>query len=102
MDSYWFTLESLLACTCTTILLWESDLENKDLDEVLKKFKTGGFPNLELLKIQSRNIKNNRTKILGMNLRELNEMVIQTDDGLKKATIRHRYGRIEMSVNSSE
>ncbi|EFO85077.1 hypothetical protein CRE_22014 [Caenorhabditis remanei] len=98
--SDWFTLESLLACTCTTITLWDSLLGTKDLDVILRKWKAGGFANLEWMKIQSRNIENNETTILGMNLMELRGMVIQTDDGSKKATINTDYGRIEMSVIS--
>ncbi|EFO85089.1 hypothetical protein CRE_21985 [Caenorhabditis remanei] len=98
--SAWFTLEYLFACTCTTIKLDKSHLGNKDLDKVLRKWKAGGFPNLERLKVYSHNIKNNETTILGMNLRELNGMVIQTDDESKKATINtgYGYGCIEMCV----
>ncbi|EFP01935.1 hypothetical protein CRE_13777 [Caenorhabditis remanei] len=99
-DSYWLTLESLLACTCTTIRLEESRLGNKDLDVILRNWKVGGFPNLEYLKIHGESITNNRTKILGMNLEELNGSGIQTDDGSKKAIIITDYGSIEMSVIS--
>ncbi|KAF1771300.1 hypothetical protein GCK72_003126 [Caenorhabditis remanei] len=88
ISSEWVTLESLLACTCTTIKLDWSDFGNKDLDEILKKWKTGGFANLKRLVISSQNIKNNGELILGMNLMELNGKVIQADDVLKKSTIR--------------
>ncbi|EFP01931.1 hypothetical protein CRE_13778 [Caenorhabditis remanei] len=99
MSSAWFTPKYLLTCTtCTTISLEGSLLENNDLDETLWKWQTGGFPNLEFMKILSHNITNNGTTILGMKLRELNRLVIQTNDGSKKATIKTGYGRIEMSV----
>ncbi|EFO85005.1 hypothetical protein CRE_22022 [Caenorhabditis remanei] len=101
-NSYCLTLESLLACTCTTITLAESQLENKDLDVILRNWKVGGFPNLKYLKIHGQSITNNRTKILGMNLKELNGTGIQTDDGSKKAIIITDYGSIEMSVTSFE
>ncbi|EFO85034.1 hypothetical protein CRE_21995 [Caenorhabditis remanei] len=97
-NSAWFTLQYLLACTCTTITLEESHLGNKDLNEILKNWKAGEFPNLERLKIISHNITNNGTTILGMNLMELVGMVIQTNDGSKKATLRVRGLGIEMSV----
>ncbi|EFO98959.1 hypothetical protein CRE_05251 [Caenorhabditis remanei] len=100
--SAWFTLESLLACTSSKITLLQSHLENKDLNEVLKNWKAGRFPNLEYLYVESKNITNNGTTILGMNLREFNGMVIQTDDGSKKATIEIRPYRIEMSVTLVE
>ncbi|EFO85028.1 hypothetical protein CRE_22053 [Caenorhabditis remanei] len=96
--SAWFTLEYLLACTCTIIILGASHLENKDLEETLKKWKTGGFPNLEYLSVYSRGITNNGTTILGMNPSELQGMVIRTDDGSKKATINTDYGRLEIFV----
>ncbi|EFO85042.1 hypothetical protein CRE_22047 [Caenorhabditis remanei] len=99
LNSDWFTLESLLTCPCTTITLWNSSLGNKDLDEILKNWKSGGFPNLERLIIHSHRIRNNGTTILGMNLEE---MVIQTDDGSKKATFKLGYQSIEMSVTVSQ
>ncbi|EFO85083.1 hypothetical protein CRE_22037 [Caenorhabditis remanei] len=99
-SSDWFTLESLLTCTCTTISLGGSLLENKDLDETFRKWKTGGFPNLKYLYVNSQHIANNGTTILGMHLFELDEMVVQTDDGSKKATIHTDHGRIEISVTS--
>ncbi|EFO97083.1 hypothetical protein CRE_31525 [Caenorhabditis remanei] len=85
--SAWFTLESLLACTCQRIILGGSHLENRDLDEVLKNWKAGGFPNLEYLYVKSKSITNSGTTILGMNSKELDGKVMQTDDGSKKATI---------------
>ncbi|EFP04496.1 hypothetical protein CRE_24290 [Caenorhabditis remanei] len=96
----WFTLESLLACPCTSIFLEGSHFENKDLEVILRKWKTGGFPNLEYLYVNSQGITNNRTTILGMSLLELVGKVIQTDDGLKMATIDTGHCRIEMSVIS--
>ncbi|KAF1771308.1 hypothetical protein GCK72_003134 [Caenorhabditis remanei] len=101
MNSYWFTVEYLLTCNCTTITLGGSHLENKNLDVIFLKWKAGGFPNLEYLYVESQSIKNNGTTVLGMNLPELDGKVIQTDDGSKKATIHTdygRYGRIELSV----
>ncbi|EFP08661.1 hypothetical protein CRE_30554 [Caenorhabditis remanei] len=86
-SSAWFTLEYLLACPCTSILLEGSHFENKDLEVILRKWKTGGFPNLEYLCVYSQGITNNGTTIMGMNFMELNGKVIQTDDGSKKATI---------------
>ncbi|EFO98948.1 hypothetical protein CRE_05255 [Caenorhabditis remanei] len=97
-SSYWFTVEFLLACTCTHITLEESCLENKDLDEVLKNWMVGGLPNLKYLKIHSLRSTNNGDHILGMDWSELNGMVIQTDDGSKKATIKLTPFWIEMDV----
>ncbi|EFP04505.1 hypothetical protein CRE_23190 [Caenorhabditis remanei] len=97
-SSYWLTLENLLTCACTTITLEDSRLKNKDVDKILRKWKTGGFPNLERLKIHGRNITNNGTTILEMDWMELNVMVIQTDDGSKNATIKTNVRSIEMSV----
>ncbi|EFO85054.1 hypothetical protein CRE_22028 [Caenorhabditis remanei] len=97
-SSAWFTLESLLTCPCTSILLEGSHFENKDLEVIFRKWKTGGFPNLEYLYVNSSSIANNGTTILGMNLMELDGNVIQTEDGSKKATIRIRGRSIEMSV----
>ncbi|KAF1771338.1 hypothetical protein GCK72_003164 [Caenorhabditis remanei] len=102
MRSAWFTLKYVLACTCTRITLKGSRLGNKDLDEVLRKWKAGGFGNMERLKIYSKNIKNNRTKILGMSLSELEGKVIQSENGLKKATITTNVRSIEMSVTPFE
>ncbi|EFO85053.1 hypothetical protein CRE_22039 [Caenorhabditis remanei] len=90
----WFTLEYLLACTCTTIQLWNAPLRNKDLDMILKNWQAGGFPNLKYLKFYSQRIKENESTILGMKLRELAGMVIRTDDGSKKPTINTGYCRI--------
>ncbi|EFO90098.1 hypothetical protein CRE_20943 [Caenorhabditis remanei] len=102
MNSDWFTLEHLLACTCTRIRLLQSHLENNCLDEVLRKWKAGGFPNLEYLNIHSENIAFTGTTILGMHLMELDGMVIQTDDGSKKATVKAEFGNIGMSVTPSQ
>ncbi|KAF1771188.1 hypothetical protein GCK72_003014 [Caenorhabditis remanei] len=98
MNSVWFTLGTLLTCTCTRITLCNSLLGNKDLDEVLRNWKAGGFPNLEYLYIGSHNITNNGTTILEMNPSELRGKDIQTDDGSKEATINTGYGSIVMSV----
>ena len=100
--SDWVTLESLLACTCTTIRLGGSHFCNKDLDDLLRKWKSEGFPNLKCLKIYSQNIRRNGTTILGMNLLELRGKVIRTDDGSKKAIINTGDGRIEISVTPVE
>ncbi|EFP04499.1 hypothetical protein CRE_24287 [Caenorhabditis remanei] len=89
--SAWFSLEYLLTCTCTTIELDWSHLGMTDFNTVLKNWKTGGFPNLEYLYVEGQNIQNNGT----MNW---SRMVIQTDDGSKKATINTRYNRIKMYV----
>ncbi|KAF1771168.1 hypothetical protein GCK72_002994 [Caenorhabditis remanei] len=101
-SSAWFTLEHLLESTCTRITLWISLLKNKDLDEILKNWKAGRLPNLKHLSIDSLNITNNGEHILGMNLRELDGMAIQTDDGLKKATIERRTHDISMFVTPLE
>ncbi|EFO85049.1 hypothetical protein CRE_21992 [Caenorhabditis remanei] len=87
-SSAWFTLESLLACTCTRIILEESLLKNKWLDLILRKWKAGGYPNLTYLRIQGQNISINGTRILGINLWELDYNVIETEDESKEATIR--------------
>ncbi|EFO85014.1 hypothetical protein CRE_22013 [Caenorhabditis remanei] len=79
-SSYWFTLEHILACTCTTIILEMSHLGNKDADVILRKWKAGGFPYLEYLSVEGESISNGR--ILGMYWMELQGMVIHTDDGL--------------------
>ncbi|EFO85027.1 hypothetical protein CRE_21976 [Caenorhabditis remanei] len=101
-SSAWFTQEHLLACTSTTITLLQSHLENKDFDEILQKWKAGGFPTLKCLTIFSQNITSFGATILGMNLRELNEMIIQTDDGSKKATIKTYAQSLEMYVTPFE
>ncbi|KAF1771342.1 hypothetical protein GCK72_003168 [Caenorhabditis remanei] len=101
-NSAWITLEHLLACTCTRITLSSTHLENKDLDIILKNWKTGGFPNLNYLKIHSHRITNIGATILGMSWSELEGKVIQTDDGLKKATIRIENQWFEMSVTRFE
>ncbi|KAF1771302.1 hypothetical protein GCK72_003128 [Caenorhabditis remanei] len=98
MGSDWFTLKSILACTCITITLENSSLEIKDMNEILKNWKAGGFPNLKRLAINSLRFKNNGEQILGINWMELNRKVIQSDDGSKKATINTYRGHIEMSV----
>ncbi|EFO85023.1 hypothetical protein CRE_22041 [Caenorhabditis remanei] len=100
--SDWFSLDSLLACACTTIRLGGSHFCNKDLDEILRKWKTGGFQNLKCLKIYSQNIRRNGTTILGLNLLELRGKVIRTDDGSKKAKIKTGDGKIEISVTPVE
>ncbi|EFO97101.1 hypothetical protein CRE_31518 [Caenorhabditis remanei] len=103
MNSAWFTRESLLTCPCTTITLWNSNLENKDLDEIFRKWRAGELPNLKYLKIHNLSFTDNGEHILGMNLRDLNGMVIQTDDGSKKATIELRFlWMIEMNVTPFE
>ncbi|KAF1771294.1 hypothetical protein GCK72_003120 [Caenorhabditis remanei] len=87
-----------MACTCTTIKLEESHLGNKDLDEILRKWKAGGFPNLERLMIHSKFIAVNESTILGMSPFELRRKDLQTDDGSKKATFKLSTRSIEMSV----
>ncbi|EFO97104.1 hypothetical protein CRE_31519 [Caenorhabditis remanei] len=97
-SSDWFTLESLLECTCTRITLWGSLLKNKELDEILREWRAGELPNLKHLTIASLNFKDNGEHILGMNPLELDGMVIQTDDGSKTATIKLGHRLIKMSV----
>ncbi|KAF1771178.1 hypothetical protein GCK72_003004 [Caenorhabditis remanei] len=97
-DCYWFTLESLLACTSSTITLYYSHLENKDMDKILREWRAGELPNLKRLIIASWRFEENREHILGMNLLEIDGMVIQTDDGSKTATIKLGQHWIEMSV----
>ncbi|EFO85065.1 hypothetical protein CRE_22057 [Caenorhabditis remanei] len=102
-SSDWFTLKSLLTCTCNTITLTGSHLGNEDLDEIIKKWKAGGFPNLERLEIDKLRFTNNGEHILGVNWRrELDRKVIQTEDGSKKATIRISDRSIEMSITPFE
>ena len=101
-NSVWFTLEQLLACTCTRITLDWSHFKNKDLEVILKNWKAGGLPNLEYLYIGGQNITNNGELIMGINWRELDGMVFQTDDGLKMATIKTNVRSIEMSVTRFE
>ncbi|EFP06451.1 hypothetical protein CRE_29249 [Caenorhabditis remanei] len=98
MDSVVFTLESLLACTCTTITHMRSHMGNKDLDVILKNWKAGGLPNLKCLRLDSLMITDDGGHILGTTFRELNGTVIQTDDGSKKATIKIYAQSIEMSI----
>ncbi|EFP01932.1 hypothetical protein CRE_13775 [Caenorhabditis remanei] len=97
-SSVWFSLESLLACTCITITHRRSHMGNKDLDVILKNWKAGGLPNLKCLRLDSLMITDDGGHILGTTFRELNGMVIQTDDGSKKATIKTYAQSIEMSV----
>ncbi|KAF1771212.1 hypothetical protein GCK72_003038 [Caenorhabditis remanei] len=99
-SSAWLTLEYLLACTFTTITLGWSHLGNEDLDVILRNWMAGELPNLKRLKIQSRNITSFGATILGINWMELNGMIIQTDDGSKKANIKLDFDTIEMSVTS--
>ncbi|EFO85030.1 hypothetical protein CRE_22020 [Caenorhabditis remanei] len=101
-NSAWFTLEHFLACTCTSIILFQSHLESMDLDAILKTWKAGKLPNLNFLWLHSLTMTDNGATILGMNSRELNGMVIQTDDGSKKARINAGVCCIEMSVTPSE
>ncbi|KAF1771344.1 hypothetical protein GCK72_003170 [Caenorhabditis remanei] len=98
MDSVVFTLESLLACTCTAITHRRSHMKNKDLDVILKNWKAGGLPNLKCLRLDYLMITDDGGHILGTTFRELNGMVIETDDGSKKATIITYAQCIEMSV----
>ncbi|EFO97080.1 hypothetical protein CRE_31520 [Caenorhabditis remanei] len=98
----WFTVESLLACTCTNITLNKSYMGNKDVDKILREWKAGGLPNLKHLGIISHNFKDNGEQIFGMNPMELDGMIIKTDDGSKTATIDLGQHWIEMSVTPFE
>ena len=91
-----------MACTSTTIRLSGSHFCNKDLDVILRKWKAGGFSNLEYLWIRSQNITNNGTIVLEMNWMDLVGNVIQTEDGSKTATINMALGGIEISVTPFE
>ncbi|KAF1771208.1 hypothetical protein GCK72_003034 [Caenorhabditis remanei] len=102
IGSAWFTMENLLACASTTIALYLSHLENKDLDETLRKWRGGGLPNIKSLTITSLNFIDNGEHILGMDWRDLDGMVIKTDDGSKKATIELNPHCIKMSVTPFE
>ncbi|EFO85020.1 hypothetical protein CRE_22015 [Caenorhabditis remanei] len=84
------------------LVLYESHLENMDLDAILKTWKAGKLPNLNFLWLDSLRMTDNGATILGMNSRELNGVVIQTDDGSKKAIINTGVRCIEMSVTPSE
>ncbi|KAF1771186.1 hypothetical protein GCK72_003012 [Caenorhabditis remanei] len=99
----WFTVESLLACTCTNITLNKSLMGNKDMDKILRKWKAGGLPNLKRLGIISLLFNDQYgERILGMDWSKLDGMVIKTDDGSKTATIDLGKHWILMSVTSSE
>ncbi|EFP08666.1 hypothetical protein CRE_30557 [Caenorhabditis remanei] len=102
MNSDWFTLETLWTCPCSFINLENSTLKHMDLNEILRKWMSGGFPNLDLLKIHTLRFRDYREDILGMDWMELSVMVIQTDDGLKKATFKTDHQSIEMSVSPFE
>ncbi|EFO85070.1 hypothetical protein CRE_22043 [Caenorhabditis remanei] len=62
---------------------------------ILRKWKAGGFQNLEYLRVDKYSIKNSKTR---SNLLALRGIVIQSDDRRKKATIDTRCERIEISV----
>ncbi|PIC14139.1 hypothetical protein B9Z55_027153 [Caenorhabditis nigoni] len=65
-ESFWFTIDQLLNCTCVEIKLDKSSLNNHDLNVFLQKWKkTGEFPNLRSLKVRSENI-DNQSPILEM------------------------------------
>ncbi|CAO4362740.1 unnamed protein product [Caenorhabditis nigoni] len=67
-DSSWFTIDQLLNCTSVWIELENSSFNNHDLDVFLQEWKkTGTFPNLRRLRIQS-DLIDNRSPILEMNL----------------------------------
>ncbi|KAF1771204.1 hypothetical protein GCK72_003030 [Caenorhabditis remanei] len=94
----WFTVRSLLACTCTNITLNKSYMLNMHIDKILRKWIAGGLPNLKRLGIISVNFNDNGEQIFGMNPMELDGMIIKTDDGSKTATIDLGKHWIDMSV----
>ena len=101
-SSAWFTLDHFLACTCTRITLFQSHLENKDLDVILRSWKAGKLPNLKCLWLDSLGITDTGATILGMKFSEFDEKVILTDDGSKKATLTIKDQRVVMSVTPFE
>ncbi|PIC54444.1 hypothetical protein B9Z55_003696 [Caenorhabditis nigoni] len=58
-NSVWFDVSQLLNCTCTRIELGDSRLCNQDLNVFLQNWKkTKAFPNLQWLKVESKNMDN--------------------------------------------
>ncbi|EFO85038.1 hypothetical protein CRE_22025 [Caenorhabditis remanei] len=93
----WLTLDTLFTCTCSHIYIANTNLENKDLDEILTYWKAGGLPNLEYLTIGSTKIKFDGDPILGMVPSEWeDETTIQTNDGLKTAVVQICQNYLEM------
>ncbi|KAF1771327.1 hypothetical protein GCK72_003153 [Caenorhabditis remanei] len=95
----WLTLDTLFTCTCSDIYIARTNLENKDLDEILTHWKAGGLPNLEYLTIGSTKIKSDGDPILGIIPSEWeDETTIQTDDGLKTADVQLWQNYLEMQT----
>ncbi|EFO88001.1 hypothetical protein CRE_05156 [Caenorhabditis remanei] len=89
-DASWVTLTTLLTSTSFRIELEDSQLEYKDLEEILENWKTAGrFQNLEYLKISYKKI--------DVEADETDE-IIQTNDGEKKAMISWKTSCFEMKV----
>ncbi|CAO4362725.1 unnamed protein product [Caenorhabditis nigoni] len=66
-DSFWFNINQLMNCTCARIYLHYSMMSNQDVDVFLQEWKkTGAFPNLRYIEIQSGKI-DNQSPILEMN-----------------------------------
>ncbi|KAF1771318.1 hypothetical protein GCK72_003144 [Caenorhabditis remanei] len=96
----WLTLDTLFTCTCSDIYIARTNLENKDLDEILTHWKAGGLPNLEYLTIGSTKIKFDGDPILGLVPSEWedDEITIITDDGLKTAVVQLWQNNLEMQT----
>ncbi|ULU14172.1 hypothetical protein L3Y34_016591 [Caenorhabditis briggsae] len=64
--AFGFNISQLLGCTCAQIELRNSMLSNQDLNVFFQEWKkSGAFPNLQWLEIESKNI-DNRSTILDM------------------------------------
>ncbi|KAF1771299.1 hypothetical protein GCK72_003125 [Caenorhabditis remanei] len=90
-NSSWLTLDILFTCTCSYIDIAKTNLENKELDDILTHWKAGGLPNLKYLEIGSTKFKRNGDPILEMVPNEWEgQLTIRTDDGSKTAKVHLR------------
>ncbi|KAF1771305.1 hypothetical protein GCK72_003131 [Caenorhabditis remanei] len=98
-NSPWLTLDTLFTCTCSYIDIANTNLENKELDEILTHWKAGGLPNLKYLEIGSTKFKRNGDPILGMVPNEWEDQTtIRTDDGSKTAEVHIRGNYLVMDT----
>ncbi|EFO90143.1 hypothetical protein CRE_24740 [Caenorhabditis remanei] len=87
-NASWLTLDTLFTCTCSHIHISNTNLKNKELNEILTYWMAGGLPNLEYLRIGSTKFKWDGDHILGMVPNEWEDQhTIQTDDGSKTAEV---------------